>query len=972
MDIFAKLTLLFVSVSLCVFCTADITGQTKHNAIIVTVRDQFGGVVANALVTLSDSEAKKSQFTTNENGVARFAGLESKEYVIAVSAAGFLEHKSESIKMRSGGIEKIDVSLDILPVESKVEVDGSDSVQPDDYGMVTLLTFEDIQKMPDDPVEFYKALRRIAGESITGGDLPINVNGIDGEPIPPKQFIEQIRIDRNAFSAKYAGMGGGGIQISTSSNTKTFKGFFNFNFADSRLNAKEPFLGRRAPYRSLFYRFGLSGPLGRKTSFSLSASRNRRDSSSVINAVVLDSNLQPSEYRTAFLIPNQTHIFNLSINSDPFKKHKTYLNYTLNQSRSIMNSGGFSLPERATADSRQAHSLSFLETYLVSEKIVSRTRLTLRHDFNKISGVTDSPAINVAESFSAGGSPLDNLNSNSYFDISNDVTHQRGKMSWEYGFSIRSLRIAQNSRSNFNGTYSFNGRIAPILDSNNQPLTDSNGNIVTQQISSLESYRRTILYQRLGFTAEQIRDLGGGADQFSISGGKTEISATQFEYDLYMQGSYNLRRNLGVSLGLRYENQNNISSPLNFAPRFSLIWSPKEKSKKRLLLSLPRISVGVGVNYSRFALNNTVINRQINDENRFFYFASVNNLADSSLNSLILNSFPLAPTIESLEKKSLPRSRRIIRDDIQTPYDLVSNLTLNKKISAKLIAVFSFSHALSFRRQLTANINAPLGGTFSFYNPSDAVYPFGKAENISEINSQGKAESLKISANLLFSQIKFLNKSVSLNLRYNFGKSRDNIAFGSGSPFDAYDFSQEYAPAFNDGTHVINGNASYELPLGFGIGGSWAIRSGTKFNITTGRDSNGDGLYSERPAFASDRTKPGTVNTIYGLLDPNPVPGDKIIPRNLGRGPGSMDFDAYLSRSFRLNAAKNSRQSSRSLSFTILCANVFNINNKGNPVGNMSSPRFVRILSGAVEGGNDDLISRSNPRNLNLSVNFNF
>ena len=33
--------------------------------------------------------------------------------------------------------------------------------------------------------------------------------------------------------------------------------------------------------------------------------------------------------------------------------------------------------------------------------------------------------------------------------------------------------------------------------------------------------------------------------------------------------------------------------------------------------------------------------------------------------------------------------------------------------------------------------------------------------------------------------------------------------------------------------------------------------SGTPFNITTGRDTNGDTFFSERPAFATDLTKPG-------------------------------------------------------------------------------------------------------------------
>ena len=151
------------------------------------------------------------------------------------------------------------------------------------------------------------------------------------------------------------------------------------------------------------------------------------------------------------------------------------------------------------------------------------------------------------------------------------------------------------------------------------------------------------------------------------------------------------------------------------------------------------------------------------------------------------------------------------------------------------------------------------------------------------------------------------------------------------------------------------------------------IRSGTRFNITTGRDSNGDGIYSERPAFAADPNKAGVVKTKYGLLDPNPTLGDNIIPRNLGRGPGNFNFDIFLTKSFLFNREQNNKTTSKhGLSLTMYINNVFNIVNKGNPIGNMSSPRFVRIISGVAPDVADELITISSPRSMNFSVNFNF
>src|SRR6185503_1962295 len=99
-------------------------------------------------------------------------------------------------------------------------------------------------------------------------------------------------------------------------------------------------------------------------------------------------------------------------------------------------------------------------------------------------------------------------------------------------------------------------------------------------LSSLERYRRTLAFQRAGFTAEQIRLLGGGPTQFSIAGGNPEAKVDQSDIGFYIQDDWKLRQHLTISPGLRYENQNNINSNLNFAPRIGFAWSPMFGGKK--------------------------------------------------------------------------------------------------------------------------------------------------------------------------------------------------------------------------------------------------------------------------------------------------------------------------------------------------------------------------------------------------------
>jgi hypothetical protein len=83
--------------------------------------------------------------------------------------------------------------------------------------------------------------------------------------------------------------------------------------------------------------------------------------------------------------------------------------------------------------------------------------------------------------------------------------------------------------------------------------------------------------------------------------------------------------------------------------------------------------------------------------------------------------------------------------------------------------------------------------------------------------------------------------------------------------------------------------------------------SGAPFNITTGGpyylDGIPDGILNARPAFAGG-PGPQIVATPYGYLNPNPAPGEPLIPRNLGNGPGQFSLNLRLSRTWGFGSTK--------------------------------------------------------------------
>ena len=178
-------------------------------------------------------------------------------------------------------------------------------------------------------------------------------------------------------------------------------------------------------------------------------------------------------------------------------------------------------------------------------------------------------------------------------ELQNNTTSVHGAHAWRFGIRVRAQFDKSVAPQNFNGTFTFSGGLAPELDANQQPVRDSSGQIVMEQIDSLERYRRTLL----GLPAA----LGGGASQFSISTGAPETSVNRYDAAVFVGDDWRLRPNLTVNLGLRYENQTNIHDPLDLAPRMGIAWAPGSRANN----ARPKLVLraGFGIFYDRFSLS---------------------------------------------------------------------------------------------------------------------------------------------------------------------------------------------------------------------------------------------------------------------------------------------------------------------------------------------------------------------------------
>jgi len=179
--------------------------------------------------------------------------------------------------------------------------------------------------------------------------------------------------------------------------------------------------------------------------------------------------------------------------------------------------GAFNLISRAFHTASTAHTVQATETAVFAENMVNEVRFQFSRTSNQITPATGGPAIQVLGAFNGGASTAGHsFDTQSNHEFQDYVSMLKGRHSWRFGVRLRHEADDNIAPQNFNGTFTFSGGLAPLLDANNRRILDSADQAVMTPITSIERYRRTVLFQKLGFTSSQIAALGGGASQFSI------------------------------------------------------------------------------------------------------------------------------------------------------------------------------------------------------------------------------------------------------------------------------------------------------------------------------------------------------------------------------------------------------------------------------------------------------------------------
>src|SRR4051812_44581943 len=301
----ASLALLFV-------CSGAALSQEITGSIAGNVKDQNGGAVKGATVTVTDPATKQvvRTVTTNEDGQFSARDLHAQIFDVAIEATGFKKRIQSKVQVDVGKVNNLDINLEVGNVSEVVTVEANPvAVELSTPTVSTVISGDQARELSlnnrnwvqlitlapgvsnDLADQVYVGTTNPAGQANT---MNISVNGarsaqntytVDGADVtdrgsnitiqayPSVDSIAEFKVQRSLFAAESGRSGGGQINVVTRGGGEQFHGsFYEFvrndklnanDFISNRITTNPPFgresngKVRRAPFRYNDYGFTL-------------------------------------------------------------------------------------------------------------------------------------------------------------------------------------------------------------------------------------------------------------------------------------------------------------------------------------------------------------------------------------------------------------------------------------------------------------------------------------------------------------------------------------------------------------------------------------------------------------------------------------------------------------------------------------------------------------------------------------------
>ena len=423
------------------------------------------------------------------------------------------------------------------------------------------------------------------------------------------------------------------------------------------------------------------------------------------------------------------------------------------------------------------------------------------------------------------------------------------------------------------------------------------------------------------WTYQTIADYNAGRPaQYSRRLGTVDTRFSQYQAGFYWSDEFRLHRDVTIGVGVRNELQSRIGDKLNLMPRAGFTWAPFGSQTSA-------IRGGYGVFYDWY------------DAGLYDQTLRVDGVTvrDVRINCVDFNNCADVASIDLLSLSGVA-GRIQAADDLQMPRVHQASISYDRQLTSNVMFQTSYQMLRGNNLMRSSNINVPV----------DNVRPNPAFGDITQFESTGRSQSDRLTVG---TRIRFAMKNsqpAMLNVNYTFGQDKNYTDGATSLPSDSLNPDLDWGPSRQDIRHRLQVQA--QAPIFFGVRGNvnLNVSSGVPYNMTTGRDTNNDGAYNDRPEGVS---------------------------RNSLRGDTTWGLNLNLSRRFSLSGVtpvaqggqrfggpggRGGNGAGKSMELFVQAQNVLNHVTHTGYTGNLLSPYFGQATS------------VGQPRDVNVGLRFNF
>ncbi len=833
--------------------TSFTLAQTElTGAVRGTVKEQSGGIIPNAQVTIKNNALNYHRTTTtNKDGAFIVMGLPpGNAYQIMIQASSF-QPVNRSLKVISSGDSLTqDFILEVVRLTETVNIVADTPALVSNAPEVSQVV--DARRVTELPsakrsVNAFALLdphvRNTAGQGSDGAGatrLSINASSfrhtnyqLDGNTnyesvyanSPQQQIsltaVQEFKVLTNQYSAEYGGSTAGIISTTTKGGTDNWHGEAFTFLRPSGIQARPVVSSLRVPNENWQFGGALSGPIIKeKLSFFANYERARQNRGAFIQSP------KPATFvghfrdnlalvRTDYHI-SDTHSLSFRLNG----------NYNTNDNTNDAVSG-FNQPSTAR-NSYVQNATGQLTDRKTWGAVMNEARFSYINTVPNGSRPLGQAAVVILRpNYSTEGTSSYSFTRTQNYQLADQLAWQWGKHELRFGGDFKRQKVVDDSFSLF-GTYTFAAGAPQV---NEKPV----------------QYAQTFGRQLLHY-------------------GQTSVSG--FAQDNWRAGS-----RLTLNLGLRYEMQTLTAERDNFAPRVGFAWDIKGDGSTV-------IRGGGGLFYDQYYM---YITRRFLYQGPYSYQATVTLKPTDAGFPTFPNSLTTAPGGITTAKRDL----YIAPQRIVNPYSTQFSFGIQQKLFAGLALTVDGITQHSVRQMRAIDLNAPkafprtAAGIVRTGAAADATRLFTTylgvpVKNVVLIENSGMSNYDALDVGL----VKSFSRRFQLEGHYLYSNATtDSMFFGEPNTGVPNDWNGnpglEHAASDFHQRHRFVSHGLIEMPWKTQASFVLTLASGLPVDPRTGADNNGDSNIVDRPF--------------------NPATG-AIFARNSFRTPKQFSFDLSLAK----------------------------------------------------------------------------